>query len=208
MLGSSDDIARMKRALFDDFPFYMTSIHAVGRIRTASPGRILDLGCGTGRSRPQLERVVPHLEWHGTDIADSNEVLERREIHPRITTYDGVHLPYPDAHFRVVYSHQVFEHVRYPDQLLAEVLRILEPGGHFIGSVAYLEPYHSRSFFNFTPYGMLTVLEDAGFNEVRLAPGNDGIVLIFRSMLRPLARIQPKLFRVRPWLHISDLDRK
>ena len=72
-----------------------------------------------------------------------------------------------------MFSRQVFEHVRHPDALMREVARVLKPGGVFFGSVAYLEPYHSRSIFNFTPYGLMTVLGNAGLRLSELRPGID-----------------------------------
>jgi hypothetical protein len=77
----------------------------------------------------------------------------------------------------------VFEHVRHPDIVLAEVARVLRPGGAFIGSVSALEPYHSFSFWSFTPFGWYTLLNDAGLTPIQFRPGIDGVSLIQRSYL-------------------------
>ena len=38
-------------------------------------------------------------------------------------------LPFPDSSFDVVFAHAIFEHISSPDKALAEILRVLEPGG-------------------------------------------------------------------------------
>jgi hypothetical protein len=77
----------------------------------------------------------------------------------------------------------VLEHVRYPDRLLPDVTRVLKKGGLFIGEVSYLEPYHSYSVFNFTPYGLSRVFADAGLELRELRPGIDAYSLITRQLL-------------------------
>jgi ubiquinone/menaquinone biosynthesis C-methylase UbiE len=86
--------------------------------------------------------------------------------------------------------------VRHPDDLLKEVFRVLKPGGYFTGSVSYLEPYHSFSIYNFTPYGLLVSLTDAGFKLKELRPGIDGPTLILRQMLNAPQKLQPLFNKV------------
>jgi hypothetical protein len=59
----------------------------------------------------------------------------------------------------------------------------MRPGGLFLGEVSYLEPYHSYSIFNFTPYGLLLVVQDAGLKLLELRPGIDAPSLYFRQMV-------------------------
>jgi SAM-dependent methyltransferase len=145
--------------------------------------RVLDLGCGEGGSVELFRRLMPSATWHGIDIESSPEVDRRNRQDIVFDTFDGIHLPYADAHFDLVYSNQVLEHVRYPDALLTDVQRVLKPRGLFIGGVSYLEPYHSRSIFNFTPYGLIRVMEDAGLELQELRPGIDSFSAIFRQLL-------------------------
>ncbi|MDP5053407.1 MAG: class I SAM-dependent methyltransferase, partial [Congregibacter sp.] len=95
-----------------------------------------------------------------------------------------MNLPYSDGYFDVIYYNQVLEHVRRPDELIAEVVRVLKPGGTFLGSVSYLEPFHSYSIFNRTSFGVLQkVLNDVGLTDVRLKAGVDASQLINRQLL-------------------------
>lgn len=153
-------------------------------LRDGPRGReVLDLGCGDGRSLDLFRRVDSSVGWHGLDIEASPEVATRIRTDGTFHSYDGRTIPLQDASFDVVYSNQVFEHVRHPDIVLAEIRRILRPGGAFIGSVSALEPYHSLSYWSFTPYGWYSLLTDAGLTPVEFRPGIDGISLVQRSYL-------------------------
>jgi SAM-dependent methyltransferase len=145
--------------------------------------KVLDLGCGAGHSIDIFRRILPRAEWHGVDIDDSPEVRDRTRTDGAFATFDGIHLPYPGDEFDFIFSNQVLEHVRHPEQLLKDVARVLKPNGCFAGALSYLEPYHSFSIFNFTPYGVATVLQHAGFHLVDLRPGPDALSMIFRQLL-------------------------
>jgi len=158
------------------------------RERTAARGSccILDLGCGAGQSYETLTGSDSRVQWIGLDIGDSMEVRNRAKLRQPLCTYDGVSIPMKSDCFDVVYSHQVFEHVRYPEKILSEAFRILRPDGFLIGSTSHLEPFHSRSYWNFTPYGFSILLEAAGFKNISVRPGIDGFTLMGRRLFSHL----------------------
>jgi SAM-dependent methyltransferase len=141
-------------------------------------GSVLDLGCGAGDSVEQFRNVNPSVHWVGVDIERSPEVAARRRTDAEFVVFDGVHLPFGDASFDAVYCKQVLEHVRAPEPLLAEVARVLRPGGLFAGSTSQLEPFHSLSTWNYTPYGLSLLLEGAGLELEEVRPGIDSLALI------------------------------
>lgn len=143
---------------------------------------VLDFGCGVGHTRSFFQGLSSRIHWFGVDIPYSREVSERTEAY-HIVTYDGLHVPFSEGTFDLVFSRQVMEHVRYPEQVLAEVFRVLRPGGHFVGSTSHVELYHSRSYWNFTPWGFCRLLEDAGFDVREVRPGIDGLTLFIRRLL-------------------------
>ncbi len=145
--------------------------------------KVLDLGCGRGKSVDLFRRWDPDVEWHGADVALSPGVDARMRSGQRFHIFDGMTLPFEDKSFDIVFSEQVFEHVRYPETLMAELCRVLVVGGAFIGSVSYLEPYHSLSYWNYTPFGWHTLLADSGMKVVELRPGIDSLALIRRQYL-------------------------
>lgn len=145
--------------------------------------RLVDLGCGSARSHDDLVAGDTMMRWVGLDILDSPEAMGRLRTDLPICAYDGVRIPLTENSVDITYSRQVFEHVRHPEQLIAEVLRVLRPGGWFVGSTSHLEPFHSRSYWNYTPYGFCTLLRDAGFQSICVRPGIDALTLISRRGL-------------------------
>ena len=142
------------------------------------PVRVMDLGCGAGDSVDLFRSLNPDVEWVGVDVDESPEVAERTRADAQFVTFDGEHLPFDDASFEAVYCKQVLEHVERPHELVKEVARVLEPGGSFVGSTSQLEAFHSRSIFNWTPYGFTVVAEGAGLEVVELRPVIDGLTLV------------------------------
>lgn len=149
--------------------------------KTASTGapHVLDLGCGSGRSSEEFKAINHNAQWAGVDIVERS-TCEGIDIR----LYDGVNLPFDDASLDVVYSKQVFEHVRHPEPLLREITRTLKPGGHFIGSVSCMEPFHLNSIFGYTAYGWKVITEDAGLPLQFIAAGADAPSLIHWHMAR------------------------
>jgi ubiquinone/menaquinone biosynthesis C-methylase UbiE len=95
--------------------------------------RVLDIGCGTG---PQARRLAT---WPGVGevvgVDQLEPFLERaRELAANIPNLsfqpaDARKLPFEDASFDVVVLHTLLTHVPGPEKALAEVHRVLKPGG-------------------------------------------------------------------------------
>jgi SAM-dependent methyltransferase len=87
-------------------------------------GRVLDLGCGVGHSYLEL---APR-ETVGVDIEPAALAGQERETH----VADTRSLPFADSEFESVISVQSIEHVPDPELVVAEVRRVLRPGGRAI----------------------------------------------------------------------------
>ncbi|WP_299979453.1 methyltransferase domain-containing protein [Desulfobacula sp.] len=153
--------------------------------------KVLDIGCGDGNSIKLFQKMAKNIEWYGVDIDNSPEVKQRVRKSAQFSNFNGVNLPYSDNSFDLLYCHQVLEHVRHPDALIADAFRVLKPNGLFVGAVSYLEPYHSYSIFNFTPYGIVRVFIDANFELKEIRPGTDASVLINRQLLNRSRLLHP-----------------
>jgi ubiquinone/menaquinone biosynthesis C-methylase UbiE len=140
--------------------------------------RVLDLGCGTGDSVDLFRSLEPRVQWTGADIERSPEVAERTRTDADFVTFDGERLPFADRSFDLVYCKQVLEHVRRPQPLLAEAARVLAPSGWLVGSTSHLEAFHSNSVWNYTPYGLLLLAEQARLELVEVRPVIDAFTLI------------------------------
>jgi SAM-dependent methyltransferase len=85
------------------------------------PGRVLDMGCGTGHS---YHRLAPR-ETVGVDI--DPEILEGQERETVVADIRA--LPFGDASFASVIASHSVEHVPDPERVVAEAARVLEPEG-------------------------------------------------------------------------------
>jgi ubiquinone/menaquinone biosynthesis C-methylase UbiE len=180
----------MFRDAYEQFETYVPADHArqvtsyyyaSKACESAAPATVVDLGCGEGASYEYFRTRLPHVNWVGLDILSSPEVTARARLNRPFVAYDGEHIPLESNAVDLVFSNQVLEHVRQPAQLFAEVERVLRPGGTFIGSTSHLEPYHSYSFWNYTPHGLATLADAAGLLLHEVRPGIDAITLIVRK---------------------------
>jgi SAM-dependent methyltransferase len=101
--------------------------HAALRGRLLVARRVLDLGCGDNAGLARY-RTAGREVW-GADV----------ERHPRLVFPEWFRLlepsgrvPFPDANFDLIASCWVLEHVAKPQAFLAEVSRLLRPGGSFV----------------------------------------------------------------------------
>ncbi|MFC1636038.1 methyltransferase domain-containing protein [Planctomycetota bacterium] len=92
---------------------------------------VLDLGAGAGRKFfYDLKSIVgPTGQVVGADF--DSRVLENPLVH-RGVVLNGSNLPFDDGIFDIVFTRYVLEHVAKPEEFLAEVYRVLKPGGSFL----------------------------------------------------------------------------
>lgn len=109
---------------------------------------VLDVGCGLGRNTRYLAELGHHMA--GIDIAPTAVEQTRAACAELGVAFDGkvsdfTHLPWPDAHFDAAFTvATIHHHLRAGIvQALAEVRRVLKPGGLFYadfphtGTLAY-----------------------------------------------------------------------
>jgi SAM-dependent methyltransferase len=98
-------------------------------------GRVLELGFGQGYNLGVLAPALPGTHFSGVDItpghvAHVQRMLAERGIGNVDARQGDFHdLPWPDAHFDQVYSIEAFCYARHLPTALAEVARVLRPGG-------------------------------------------------------------------------------
>ncbi len=111
---------------------------AVDLLRTDRPRRILDVATGTADLAIEALRLEPE-QVVGVDISEEmlrfgREKLERRGLSPRITLQrgDSERLPFEDGSFDAVLVAFGVRNYENLDQGLAEMRRVLRPGGALV----------------------------------------------------------------------------
>ena len=110
-------------------PEYEEQIIPLARQHLAGARRVLDVGCGEG----QIARVVAGADVIGIDPTWSQlQVACERGGGPAYARGMADALPIATASCDTVVACLVFEHIRAVDAAIAEVARVLEPGGRFV----------------------------------------------------------------------------
>jgi SAM-dependent methyltransferase len=95
-------------------------------------GRLLEVGYGCGILLPELSNRCEDLfgtDVHG-EVAKVQEMLAKEGVRPcHLSSMDVRSMTYPDDHFEAVLSISVLEHLRELDVAVAEMARVLKPGG-------------------------------------------------------------------------------
>jgi 2-polyprenyl-3-methyl-5-hydroxy-6-metoxy-1,4-benzoquinol methylase len=124
---------------WDYYPTYLAKLTAVRAWldRLPPPTRVLDAGCGEG---VLVSEYAGRLAIEGVDANYSS---------PRVRTGSVTALPYGDGVFDRALCLDVLEHLSFADQAtaLAELHRVLRPGGELLVSVPNLAHLQSRVQF-------------------------------------------------------------
>ena len=121
------------------------------------PGlRVLDVGCGPGNISVGLARAVAPGELYGIDREESQVALARdiaASLQCENATFqvgDAASLPFEDGFFDVAHCHDVLMHIADTQAVLAELKRVLKPGG-----VIACREMISQSCFTYPDYGVM-----------------------------------------------------
>lgn len=136
-------------------------------------GEVLDVGCGEMPFRGLLPAGVGYT---AVDVPRADEFGMRR--HSEIVKFDGVRLPFADESFDHVLCIEVLEHAEDPSALVAEMHRVLRPGGTLLGTVPFSARVHHApyDFHRFTRFGLAKLFAD--FEVVEISErGNDLAVI-------------------------------
>jgi malonyl-ACP O-methyltransferase BioC len=210
----AEELAILVRGLADDVTALKTAIGGGGIARPArpasavqEPGRVVDIGCGTGWLTSALSEAFPLSCVVGTDIAAPMVDLARATANGNEKEFivsDCEALPFKEKAFDVAASNLTFQWVTDLGCAFIEAQRILAPNGFFcfstLGPGTFLELGEALSDAGF-PHPpaasrfadarrVESALREAGFTDVLVNKRNERVIYkdIF-TLLRTLKNI-------------------
>jgi SAM-dependent methyltransferase len=172
-------------------PWYTNSsrVHLERRVRAfareTAPGMlVLDAGAGSSPYR----RWFAHAGYEAADMVQ----LPGTDV-PLDYVSDLTAIPVEDGRFDRILCSQVLEHVPNPPRVLAELHRVLKPGGRILCSTPLFYEEHQKpyDFYRYTQFALRRLFEEAGFQVVAIEwlEGYFGTVSYqFDQMVRHLPR--------------------
>lgn len=172
---------------------------ALKRVALPEPARILDAGCGSGRT---LDELAVHGQVSGLDISETAAAVARSRGHADIRVGRVEELPWDDDTFDLIVSLDVIEHTPDDRVTLGELRRVTRPGGFALITVpAYQMLFSAHDVVNhhYRRYARTTLdtaASDAGwktqfttyFNSILLPPAAIVRLVQRRSREQPKAR--------------------
>ena len=146
---------------------------------------IVEIGCGQGTDSLTFCSILPEtgsyigIDYSDISIANAARFASEQSGHLRVTPVykvaDARHLPFRDGSIAAVYSMGVLHHINETEAAIAEIFRVLAPGGRL-----YLGLYHRLSAKLLVAHA-LRVLQQLA----------DVLFRTDRSMFRLLRRCRP-----------------
>jgi SAM-dependent methyltransferase len=173
--------------------------------RYQAGAHVLEAGCGTGAQTVILARNNPAAHFVSVDISrDSLELARAAVERERLTNVrfeeaDVFRLQFPDAAFDAVFVCFVLEHLTEPLRALAELKRVLRPGG----TITVIEGDHGSAYFH--PDSELARKAIQCLVDLQKRDGGDA--LIGRRLYPLLARAGFSEVRVSPRAVYADPSR-
>jgi SAM-dependent methyltransferase len=105
---------------------------ALGKLPLPRDARVLDAGCGTGRT---MDELIGYGEVHGFDLNPLGVEHARGRGHADVQVARLEEIPYQDDSFDLVTCLDVVEHTPDDGRSLRELLRVTRPGGWLVVTV-------------------------------------------------------------------------
>ena len=133
--------------------------------QTSPAARVLDAGMGEGRFRSHFS----HARYVGVDLAVGDVQWDYSKL-DAITNL--TQLPFETDSLDVAICTQVLEHVSEPKIVLAEIARVLQPGGRLYLSAPQSWHQHQKpyDYYRYTSFGLRYLLEQVGLQVESIEP--------------------------------------
>jgi len=140
--------------------------------------RVLDIGCGAGRTYPVVKGIWPDCNYYGVDVSiEMIAYCTKKFPDAAFAATNSTTLLSPSDYMDLVICHSVFTHI-FPDDVmeyLNEIKRVLTVIGRASISIhtdTEMNWHGSINRMNYRPDYFEGMLEDAGLKIYNRIPGN------------------------------------
>jgi ubiquinone/menaquinone biosynthesis C-methylase UbiE len=132
VVGSREWFEAVENFRYTHEPF----IHSVAQFTRHRGSKLLEVGVGAGTDHLQWARAG--ADCYGVDLTETaiqltDQRLRLYGFRSQLQQVDAEELPFGRDTFDLVYSWGVIHHSESPTRIIAEIHRVLKPGGQFIG---------------------------------------------------------------------------
>jgi ubiquinone/menaquinone biosynthesis C-methylase UbiE len=118
-------------------PSHRVLIRRIGEVAGDQPQTILDVGCGTGLFASRMRSALPQVTVYGVDLVGDMLFKGQARWHQHREHVvpiqgDSERLPFPSETFDIVTCANSFHHYPRQDRAMAEMRRVLRPGGRLM----------------------------------------------------------------------------
>lgn len=157
-------------------------------------GKILDLGCGTGRYMEELIQNSHPVIGLDFSMEMLKNAMKKRGIKTRLVQGDAFNLPFVDGAFEGIIINRLFQHFKDLKPFLLEAKRVCRREGIIIFDTLKWSPrlihfWNSRRIFRHTYNEIISLLEVTGLNLCHatscfiLSPG------LYRFLHGPIVKV-------------------
>lgn len=174
-------------------------------LQNVEPGRLLDVGCGSGKFLNSMQLAGWEVEGIDFDAKAANSAFAKYGIQVCIGTLESIR--YTDNYFDAITMSHVIEHVPDPVALLQECHRILKPGGYLVAITPNINSWGHQKFGNnwrglepprhlhlFSPNTLRECARKAGYHNIDICTTAADSIGIFIASINIKQRLtSPKL---------------
>lgn len=144
---------------FNPFYFIRRALyHKINQLSKQLSGKLLDFGCG----RKPYEHLFTVNEYIGVDVDQTGHDHKNSKVD---IYYDGKMLPFEANSFDSIFCSEVLEHLMNADDVLADLYRVLKPGGKMLLTAPFCWNEHEMPFdyARYSSEGIRHLLQKHGF---------------------------------------------
>jgi ubiquinone/menaquinone biosynthesis C-methylase UbiE len=164
----------------------------IKRIRTVAenqPVRVLDVGCGTGLFTERIRAALPRASVWGIDLVSGMltkgaERWRRHAGHIVPIQADSERLPFAAGSFDVVTCANSFHHYPHQDRAIAEMRRVLKPGGRLMVIDGYRDAPWGWFIYDVCVAGVEGAVHHASARQFRELFSQAGLHAIAQKVFR------------------------